>query len=88
MFREFFTRITAAAKTAAMVVVRRTREAIKPKSALGGLIADLTRTREELESENAALRQQVILLSRGVDKPSIKAIDRVVLVPASAFTPT
>ena len=78
----------AAAKGAGMVVVRRVREAIKPRSALGGLIADLTRTREELESENAALRQQVILLSRGVKKPKIKTVDRVVLVLASASTAT
>ena len=80
--------ITAAAKGAGMVVVRRVREAIKPKSALGGLIADLTRTREELESENAPLRQQVILLSRGVKTPKINAFDRVVLVLASARTAT
>ena len=44
MFRELLTRTTAAAKGAGMVVVRRIREAIKPRSALGGLIADLTRT--------------------------------------------
>ncbi len=86
MFRELLTRITDAAKIAGAMVVRRAREAIKPKSALGGLIADLTRTREELEAENASLRQQVILLSRSTKSPDIKPIDRVVLVLASAFT--
>ena len=55
MFRELLARITDAAKMADAVVVRRARESIKPGSALGGLVADLTRTREELESENAAL---------------------------------
>ena len=88
MFRELLTRITDGSKMAGNIVVGRIREAIKPKSALGGLIADLSRTREELESENAALRQQVILLSRGVKKPKIKEFDRVVLVLASAFSPT
>ena len=78
MLRELLTRITDAAKIPGKVVVRRVREAIKPKSALGGLIADLTRTREELESENTSLRQQVILLSRGMKRPKIKPIDRVV----------
>ena len=60
MFCELLTRISDAAR----VVVRRIREAIKPKSALGGVIGDLTRTREELESENAALRQPAVSMAR------------------------
>ena len=88
MFRELLTRMIAAAKGTGMVVVRCARESIKPKSPLVGLIADLTRTRAELESENAALRQQVTLLSRSVKKPKTKTVDGVVLVLASAFTAT
>ena len=59
MFRELLTRFSRDAKRVGAAVVRRVREKLKPKSALGGLIADLTRTREELEAENASLRQQV-----------------------------
>ena len=71
-----------------MVSVRRIREAVKPRSTLADLIADLTRTRDEIEWKNAALRQKVILLSRGVRKPKSRAFDRVVLVLASVRTAT
>ena len=54
-----------------------------------GLIADLTRTHEELEAENAALRQQVIYLSRkGKVKSKLTTIDRIVLLLAAARTKT
>jgi hypothetical protein len=82
VLREFLTRINRAVVHAATAVVRGVRETVKPKSALGGLIADLTRTPDELRAENAALRQQVILLSRRSKKPKFQPTDRVVLVLA------
>ena len=88
MFTGFIKRFKDAATTAVTRLVRAVREAVKPKSALGGLIADLTRTPDELRAENAALRQQVILLSRRSKKPKFRPFDRVVLVLASAFART
>lgn len=68
-----------------MCIVRRVREAIQPRSVVGGLLSDITRTREELIAENAALRLQLIVASRKVKKPRFRAIDRAVLVLASRF---
>ena len=67
-------------------LTRAARAGIKPKSAIAGLATDLTRTHDELLAENAALRQQVILLSRRTKRLTIKPIDRVVLVLTSALT--
>lgn len=86
MFTGFIKRFKDAATTAVTRLVRAVREAVQPKSALGGLIADLTRTPDELRAENAALRQQVIALSRPSKKPNFKPVDCVPLVVASAST--
>ena len=67
---------------------RRLRDAIRPKAALLGVVADVTRTRSQLLAENAALRQQLIVLSRGVRKPQLRPVDRVVLAATAAFTST
>ena len=45
-----------------------------------GAARDLTRTRSELLAENALLRQQVIVLRRGVRRPRIHRDDRLLLL--------
>ncbi|HEY5374401.1 MAG TPA: hypothetical protein VIK01_12000, partial [Polyangiaceae bacterium] len=45
------------------------REALRPCSIVGGLAADLLRSRGELVAENVLLRQQLIVAARKVKKP-------------------
>lgn len=45
-----------------------------------GALADLTRTKPELNAENALLRQQLMVLQRSVKRPKLTAGDRWLLV--------
>ena len=45
-----------------------------------GTGTDLLRTRAQLLAENAPLRQQLIVLRRGVKRPDVKRTDRALLV--------
>jgi transposase InsO family protein len=47
---------------------------------VSGFIADVTRTRAELITKNALLRQQLIVASRGVKRPAFRAHERGLLV--------
>jgi len=47
---------------------------------LAGTGTDLARTRRQLLAENALLRQQVLVLRRGVTRPAVAPADRVLLV--------
>ena len=47
---------------------------------LAGTGTDLARTRGQLLAENALLRQQVLVLRRGVTRPAVAPADRVLLV--------
>lgn len=76
VFCELRRRGRAVARGAAMCLARRVREAIRPNSFVGGFLADMTRSREELLAENAALRLQLILASRKVEKPRFRPVDR------------
>lgn len=62
-----------------MRVARRVREVIQPKSLVGGFLADMTRSREELVAENMALRLQLTVASRKVKKPLFRPADRLKL---------
>lgn len=65
------------------------RSAVKPTTALvPGLVADLVRSRPELLTENALLRQQLIVLRRCAKRPKIRAYERSVMVVLAAFTRT
>ncbi len=88
VFRDLLASLGNTARSVATAAASRLLQAMKPKSALGGLIADLTRTPHELRAENAALRHQLIVLSRTTKRPKFKPMDRFLLVVASAFTPT
>jgi hypothetical protein len=48
----------------AAAAMRLLRNACRPSTVVGGVIADLTRSRGELIVENACLRQQLIVASR------------------------
>ena len=51
-----------------------------PDSVFAGLLIDVARSRTELMAENAFLRQQLLVLSRGGKRPLPTARDRVLLV--------
>ena len=51
-----------------------------------GAAIDLTRTRSDLLTENAVLRQQVIVLRRSVGRPRLHCDDRVLLVLLARLT--
>lgn len=50
------------------------------RSFLTGTLTDLARTKAELIAENALLRQQLIILSRQVKRPTCTRTDRLLLV--------
>lgn len=60
--------------------IRALRNACRPSGVAGGLIADLTRSRAELLTENALLRQQLIVASRAVKRPAFRVHERGLLV--------
>ena len=49
-------------------------------SLVGGAVNDLSKSKAELMTENALLRQQLIVLNRQLKKPSFTALDRFFLV--------
>ncbi|MGH2387536.1 MAG: hypothetical protein ACRDIE_04975, partial [Chloroflexota bacterium] len=82
MFAELHQRLADAGRHVAQFLRRRLLVATKPAAAppLAGTLADLVRSRPELIAENALLRQQVIILRRGVKRPRCTPTDRTLLV--------
>ena len=79
-----FQRRLRAAATAVVERVKSTfREATRPLPLVTGLAVDLTRSRNELLAENALLRQQLIVASRGVKRPTFRPHERGLLVMLS-----
>ncbi len=66
------------------------RSAVKPAAGglVTGLVADLTRSYTELLTENALLRQQLIVLRRCAKRPKIRRYERGVMVVLAALTRT
>ena len=63
--------------------------ALEPSSGIvPGLVSDLTRSRSELLTENALLRQQLIVLRRCAKRPKILRHERCVIVALAAVTRT
>jgi hypothetical protein len=62
-------------------------EACRPSGIAGGFLADLTRSRAELLAENAFLRQQLIVASRSVKRPSFRRHERGLLVLLARLVP-
>jgi hypothetical protein len=75
----------------ATVAVKRLGEAIRcaVKPTVGlvpGLVSDLTRTRTELLTENALLRQQLIVLRRCAKRPKFRRHERGIIVLLASIT--
>ena len=51
-----------------------------------GATGDLSRTRSELMADNALLRQQLILLRRGIARPRLHRDDRILLLILARLT--
>ncbi len=65
------------------------RRAVKPSDGLvRGLVSDITRSRTEVLTENALLRQQLIVLRRSAKRPKIRPHERGVMVVLAALTRT
>jgi len=62
------------------------REATRPGAPALGLVVDLARPHGSLIAENPLLRQQLLVLKRQIQRPKFTAVDRAVLLGASAMT--
>jgi putative transposase len=77
---------------AALIVIlaRGLKSPLRPARSGAGLVAaaagDLARTRSELIAENALLRQQIIVLRRGIDRPRLHRDDRLLLLLLARLT--
>jgi transposase InsO family protein len=80
-------RLAAVASRLAIRVTSALRNACRPSTITGGLIADLTRSRGEPLAENAFLRQQLIVASRGVKRPGFRGYERGLLVLLARLLP-
>jgi putative transposase len=60
-------------------------ESFRPLPIITGLVGDVFRTRQELVAENIMLRQQLIVASRKVSKPSFRPHERGLLVFLSSI---
>jgi transposase InsO family protein len=78
--RHRFTTVTSRARSALQA-------AWHPKGVGAGLVADLSRTRNELLVENAMLRQQLIVAARAVKRAEFKPHERGLLVLLSSLFP-
>ena len=82
MFADLLQRLASATRCAVRALHRHLLAATRPPLAplVAGTLADLPRTKPELLLENALLRQQVIILRRGVRRPRCTPTDRALLV--------
>ena len=76
------TAIRRRAQTALRALHRRLLTWLRPAtgSVVGGAVGDLTRTKAALVTENALLRQQLVVLRRQVTRPALTPADRLRLV--------
>jgi hypothetical protein len=70
------TRLAATVADPAARAMRTLCDTCRPSGVAGGFVADLTRSRAELITENALLRQQLIVASRGVKRPAFRVHER------------
>jgi putative transposase len=82
MYIRLVQRVIALGRTAAQALHRRLLAATRPARAplITGTLADLARSKPELITENALLRQQLIVLRRGVKRPRCTPTDQALLV--------
>jgi transposase InsO family protein len=78
------------AKALIVILARGLKSLLRPARSAARLVAaaagDLARTRSELIAENALLRQQVIVLRRGIDRPRLHRDDRLLLLVLARLT--
>jgi hypothetical protein len=78
-------------RSAVTALVARARtdiaNALRPAGVVGGVIGDAGRTRAELLTENAMLRQQLIVAARAVKRPAFRAYERGLLVLLASLLP-
>ena len=63
------------------------REALRPAPLVTGFVHDIFRTHDELIAENAALRQQLVVASRAVKRPSFFPWERGLMVLLASVLP-
>jgi len=82
MLAQFLRRVIGGGHAALHTLRRRLVAVTKPAAAapLAGALADLVRSKPELGAENALLRQQLLVLRRGVKRPCCTPTDRIRLV--------
>jgi hypothetical protein len=87
MTRVLGSRLAATAATLAARATIALRNACRPSGVASGFLADLTRSRAELIAENALLRQQLIVASRGVKRLDFRGHERGLLVLLARLLP-
>lgn len=80
-------RVHGVARRIAERVEAAVRTATRPVSVVGGLLRDVTRSREELIAENTLLRQQLIVAARTVKKLRFTGHERGLLVLLARLVP-
>ncbi|CAA9576652.1 MAG: Mobile element protein [uncultured Thermomicrobiales bacterium] len=82
MFARFLCRIVRSARVGMPALTRRLAALTRPAALalIAGTLADLTRSKPQLVAENALLRQQLLVLRRGVRRPRCTSGDRALLV--------
>src|SRR4051812_40387468 len=82
LFHKVLCQVTKIARSIFNNVERRVRAWTEPSSdsMIGGVAADLVKSKQQLILENAFLRQQVIVLKRRATRPQLTAKDRSLLV--------
>jgi hypothetical protein len=83
----FRSRLRAAATAVVGRIKSAIREATRPLPLVTGLAVDLPRSRKELLTENAFLRQQLIVVSRRVKRPAFRSHERGLLVLLARLVP-
>src|SRR5262245_54975330 len=81
MFARLVRRVLGAGRAARSALRRRVSAATKPAAPLliAGALTDLRRSTPELVAENALLRQQLLVLRRGVTRPRCTSAHRTLL---------
>jgi hypothetical protein len=87
VLRVLSSRLVAKLAGPAAQAMKALRNACRPSGIASGFLADVTRSRAELIAENALLRQQLIVASRGVKRPAFRGHERGWLVLLARFVP-
>jgi putative transposase len=82
LFHKVLSQVTRITQSVVKTVERRFKAWTAPSSdsMVGGVVADLVKSKQQVILENAFLRQQVIVLKRQIARPALTAKDRSLLV--------